>query len=136
MRFLTFTKQPAVVFEAAGITRTVRVTDDAFMTIAVRPTVWWAMSEDRKDGRPQQVTFPLVAIRSGWFRPARWYRPGALALEVPNAGDPWRKRTDRQRTKNTFPKQRTHKIRFTVRQQPSFEQCAHQIGLAEPEEAR
>lgn len=134
MRFLSFTRKPAVVFQAAGLTRTVQVTDDGFMTIAVRSLAWRAMSDDRKDDRSDRVTFPLVAIRGGWFRPARWWRPGVLVLNVPNAGDPWRRRSARQRAKGVLPKQRVHKLRFVPRQQPAFEQCAREIGLAEPQE--
>jgi hypothetical protein len=126
-----FTRPPAVVFTATGLTRTLTVTDDAFVTIRVRGGAWWAMSEHRKDGRDREVTFPLVAIRGGSYRTATWYRPGALVLNVPQAGDPWRRRTQRQRAKATFPKTRPHTIRFTAHQQPAFAQCAHQIGLAD-----
>ncbi len=125
-----FKAGPMTVFEATGITRTIRVTDDGFMTVTVRRWAWWAMSERRKEGRQPAVGFPLVSIRSGWYRPARWYRPGALVLDVPHADDPWRRRTDRQRRKKTYPKTRPHRIRFTLRHQPDFEQCAVEIGMA------
>ena len=43
--------------------------------------------------------------------------------------DPWRRRTDRQRKKGTYPKPKPHRIRFTRRQEPAFQQLAHQIGM-------
>lgn len=124
-----FTRRPAVVFTATGRTRTLTVTDDGFVTITVRGGAWWAMSERRKDGRPREVAFPLIAIRGGSYRTATWWRSGALVLVVPQAGDPWRRRTKRQQAKGTFPKQRPHTIRFGVRQQPAFERCAREIGM-------
>lgn len=124
---LTF--RPVTVFTATGLTRKLTVTDDACMTIRVRGVAWRLMSEARKQGRPREVVFPLFAIRGGWYRPARWYRPGVLVLKVPQAGDPWRRRTERQRRKDTFPRTRPHKIRFVRHQQPGFARCARAIGM-------
>lgn len=118
------------LFKAKAIARHVKVTDDGFMTIAVRWLSWVLMGQRRREGRPMAVSFPLGQIRSGWYRPARWYRLGTLYLDVPYANDPWRRRTDRQRAKGLYPKPKPHRIRFTRRQQPAFELCAHEIGVA------
>jgi hypothetical protein len=117
------------LFTATGLTRRVSVGDDGQMTIAVRTLAWWAMGRRRTEGRPQQVSFPLWAIQGGWFRLASRWWPGALQLDVPGANDPWRRRSDRQRKKGTYPKTRPHRIRFTRRQEPAFVRLATEIGM-------
>lgn len=120
---------PVTLFEAKSITRHVKVTNDGLMTIRVRTLTWLLMSQRYKEGRPIAVTFPLNRIRSGWYRPASWCG-GCLYLNVPYANDPWQRRTDRHRKKNTYPKPKPHRIRFTRKQQPAFELCAHEIGVS------
>jgi hypothetical protein len=122
-------RRPKLVHTARGLTREVLVHDDGFVTVRVRGLAWTAMNERRREGRAQEVAFNLVGIRGGHFRPARWWRPGVLVLQVPGAGDPWRRRTDRQRKNDTYPKTRPHRLRFTPRQQPAFERLAAEIGL-------
>lgn len=121
--------RPLTVFEAKGTGRLVKVGDNAVMTVTVRRLAWWLMPARRKEGRPRSVSFPLWAIRGGWYRPACWWRRGVLVLDVPGANAPWGRRTDAQRRNRTYPKPRPHRLHFTSKQQPAFAVCAQQIGL-------
>lgn len=117
------------IFEAKSTSRHVQVNSGGVMTVTVRLLAWGLMTKRRKEGRPRSVSFPVWAIESGWYRPATWYRRGALQLHVPGANDPWRRRTDAQRRKRTYPRPRPHRIHFTRKQQPAFHLCAREIGL-------
>lgn len=120
-------------YTAPGIGKRVTLAGDT-VTVSVRLLRWWSMSSDRTEGRPRQVSFPVWAIRRGYVRTASWWRPGLLYLDVPDAGDPWARRTEKMRRRGVYPKPRAYKIRFRKSRQPWFVLLAEQIGVEQPEE--
>lgn len=117
------------IYEAVGLTRRVRVDGVGMVTVVVRLHRWWSMGARRREDRPRQVSFPIWAISSGWLRPALWWLPGVLYLNVPAQNNPWGRRTNRMRKKGTYPRPRPHRILFRRKQQPWFVYLAEEIGI-------